>query len=182
MPIFHLAAITHTLGSLQIGSPITLATRFSVSNFWPEVLASDASMAALMGSMLVLVANAPAPDGDDAARGRLRVVSGSPVTPELALTWQHRFGVDRVGSGTYGMTEAALLTMTPPGEYRAGAAGKVTDSFEVRIVDEHDNPLPVGRDRRDRVPTDPSGGHVQRLLAPAGGDPGGHARPVVPLR
>jgi crotonobetaine/carnitine-CoA ligase len=145
MPIFHLAAITHTLGSLQIGSPITLAPRFSVSNFWPEVLASDASMAALMGSMLVLVANAPAPDGDDAVHGRLRVVSGSPVTPELALTWQHRFGVDRVGSGTYGMTEAALLTMTPPGEYRAGTSGKVTDSFEVRIVDEHDNPVPVGQ-------------------------------------
>jgi len=145
MPIFHLAAITHTLGSLQIGSPITLATRFSVSNFWPQVLAADASMAALMGSMLVLVANAPVPAGDDAVRGRLRVVSGSPVTPELARTWQHRFGVDRVGSGTYGMTEAALLTMTPPGQYRAGAAGKVTDSFDLRIVDEHDNPLPVGQ-------------------------------------
>ncbi len=144
MPLFHMAAVGHVLGSLQLGSAIDLAQRFSVSGFWDEILRSRATMAALMGSMLPMIAGAPESEAARTAFGRLRVVSGSPVTAELAARWTERFGVQRVGSGAYGMTEACLITLTPPGEYRAGTAGKVNESFEVRIVDKDDNPLPVG--------------------------------------
>ena len=132
------------MGSLQLGSAIDLASRFSVRGFWNEILRSRATMAALMGSMLPMIAGAPDSEAAREAFGRLRVVSGSPVTAELAARWRERFGVERVGSGAYGLTEACLITLTPPGGYRAGSAGKINDSFEVRIVDEHDNPLPVG--------------------------------------
>lgn len=144
MPLFHMAAVGHVMGSLQLGSAIDLASRFSVRGFWTEILRSRATMAALMGSMLPMIAGAPDSEAAREAFGRLRVVSGSPVTAELAARWRERFGVERVGSGAYGLTEACLITLTPPGGYRAGSAGKINDSFEVRIVDEHDNPLPVG--------------------------------------
>ncbi|WP_051265498.1 AMP-binding protein [Nakamurella lactea] len=145
MPLFHLSAIGHVVGSLQLGSEITIARRFSVSRFWDDVLAADATMVALMGSMLPMIARAPETESSRAAYGKLRAASGSPVTEDLARQWQERFGVQRVGSGAYGMTEACLLTMTPAGEYRAGSAGMLNDSFEVQIVDERDNPLPVGQ-------------------------------------
>lgn len=144
MPLFHLGTVTHTVGSLQLGSAMDMAARFSVSGFWDEILRSGATMGALMGSMLPMIAAAPDSEASRSALGQLRVVSGSPVTPDLAARWQQRFGVQRVGSGVYGMTEASLITMTPPGEYRAGAAGKANECFELRIVDDRDNPLPVG--------------------------------------
>lgn len=144
MPLFHMSAVGHVMGSLQLGSDIHVAQRFSVSRFWDEILGSRATVTALMGSMLGMIAGAPESDAARRAFGQLRVVSGSPVTADLAARWTERFGVERVGSGAYGMTEACLITMTPPGGYRAGSAGKVNESFEVRIVDEHDNPLPVG--------------------------------------
>ncbi|MEU4565438.1 AMP-binding protein [Micromonospora sp. NPDC023956] len=144
MPLFHMAAVGHVMGSLQLGSAMDVAQRFSVSGFWDEILRSRATMAALMGSMLPMIVGAPESEAARRAFGQLRVVSGSPVTADLAARWTERFGVERVGSGAYGLTEASLITLTPPGGYRAGAAGKVNESFEVRIVDEHDNPLPVG--------------------------------------
>lgn len=145
MPLFHLSAICHVVGSLQLGSEITLARQFSVSRFWDDVLAARATMVALMGSMLPMIARAPETESSRRAFGTVRVASGSPVTQDLARIWQDRFGVQRVGSGAYGMTEAGLLTMTPPGEYRPGSAGKLNDSFELQIVDQHDRPLPAGQ-------------------------------------
>ncbi|MFC0865839.1 AMP-binding protein [Sphaerimonospora cavernae] len=144
MPLFHLAAIGHVTGSLQLGSEISVARRFSVSCFWEDIRESKATMAALMGSMLPMIARAEESPASREASSQLRAVSGSPVTAQLAQTWLERFGVERVGSGAYGMTEACLITATPPDGYRAGSAGIVTDSFEVRIVDERDNPLPTG--------------------------------------
>lgn len=144
MPLFHLSAVCHTIGSLQLGSPIIVSKQFSVSRFWAEVIDSEATMAALMGSMLPMIAGAPESEESKRAFGQLRVVSGSPVTVDLVKTWQQRFGVHRVGSGAYGMTEAGLITMTPVGEYRAGSAGRLNDSFQVQIVDDRDHPLPVG--------------------------------------
>jgi crotonobetaine/carnitine-CoA ligase len=131
-------------GSVLIGGSLSLASRFSVSRFWEDIERSGARVAALMGSMLTLIAQAPDSGAGERMHGRLRVVSGSPVTAELAATWQERFGVVRAGAGTYGMTEAALITSTPPGGYRAGTAGQVNRSFELRIADAEGNPLPAG--------------------------------------
>jgi carnitine-CoA ligase len=145
MPLFHMSAMTHVTGSILIGGSASLAARFSVSRFWEDIERSGAEVAALMGSMLTLLAQAPDTDVSRRMRGRLRVVSGSPVTPELAGTWRERFGVVRVGAGTYGMTEAALITTTPPGGYRPGTAGTATPSFDLRIADADGHPLPAGQ-------------------------------------
>ncbi|MEU7953158.1 class I adenylate-forming enzyme family protein, partial [Micromonospora chalcea] len=46
MPLFHMAAVGHVMGSLQLGSAIDLAARFSVRGFWTEIQRSRAPMAA----------------------------------------------------------------------------------------------------------------------------------------
>ncbi|GAB3137027.1 ATP-dependent acyl-CoA ligase [Micromonospora sonneratiae] len=143
LPLFHLAAVSHVTATVLLGSSISLASRFSVSRFWDDIERSGATIAALMGSMLPMIAQAPETEAAVRARGQLRVVSGSPVSAELARVWQERFGVARVGAGAYGMTEASLITSTPPDQYRAGSAGKENDSFEVRIVDADGYPVPA---------------------------------------
>lgn len=142
LPMFHLAAVAHLTATVLIRSSMSVASRFSVRRFWEDIERSGATIAALMGSMLPMIAQADETEATRRTKGQLRVVSGSPVTAELAAVWQERFGVARVGAGAYGMTEASLITSTPPDQYRAGSAGKENDSFEVRIVDDAGHPLP----------------------------------------
>lgn len=144
MPLFHLAAVSHLVGSIETGGSVSFAERFSASRFWEDIHRSGAKSAALMGSMLPVLAAAPDNEFTARCHAQLRVVSGSPVTERLANTWRERFGVERVGSGAYGMTEAALITYSTAETYRPGTAGQCNDSFEVAIVDENDEPVAVG--------------------------------------
>lgn len=143
LPMFHLAAVAHVAGSIFLGSSISVASRFSVSRFWDDIEQSEATIAALMGSMFPMIARAPETAAAVRVKGQLRTTTGSPVTEELARTWTERFGVDRVGAGAYGMTEASLITSTPPGAYRPGTSGKENDSFEVRIVNDDGYGVPA---------------------------------------
>ena len=42
----------------------------------------------------------------------------------------------------YGLTEVAIITYNPYDNPKIGSCGKETKSFEVRIVDENDFPVP----------------------------------------
>src|SRR3546814_2971026 len=60
LPLFHLNALAATvLASAMTFSRGVLYPRFSVSNFWPEIERSGATLANLLGSMLAFVADAP---------------------------------------------------------------------------------------------------------------------------
>lgn len=143
LPLFHVNAYQFgVLGAALTGGSSCFAPRFSVSNFWPEVKRTGATIASLLGSLATLIARAP--DHADSAGHRLRMVLAVPTPPELDQLWQERFGV-RVFSGMYGQTEASPLSITPPGtENKPGAAGRVNDfEFEVRIFDDQDRELPA---------------------------------------
>jgi crotonobetaine/carnitine-CoA ligase len=72
-------------------------------------------------------------------------VRGSPFPPDIQKKWKERFGVQITGSHNYGLTEAARVTtlsddiVGPPGN-----AGRVNEDFDVRVVDDDDNEVPVG--------------------------------------
>lgn len=136
LPLFHLNALGHVIGTLTLGADMSIASRFSLTGFWDDILTSQARVASLMGSMLHMVAAAGESESSRRARGQLTSVTGSPVTEELVQTWRERFDVPRVGSGAYGMTEASLITATSATDYRPGTAGRLNDCFEIRIADE----------------------------------------------
>lgn len=144
MPLFHLGAITHVVGALIVGNDIVLAKRFSLGQFWKNIVDSQATIAAVMGTMFINILNAPESNYSIRAFGQLRLVSGSPVTKALQDGWFTRFGVDQLGGGTYGLTEAALITASPPSDYRVGSAGKPTKAFEVQVVNENDESVKQG--------------------------------------
>lgn len=144
LPLFHLAAVGHTIGSLQLDSSISINRRFSVSGFWEDVVRSEAKVAALMGAMLPLILRSPENDWTTQGHGQLRVVSGAPVSADLAAAFAEKFGVDRVGSSAYGMTEATLIAASPAGAIRPGSAGIPGPDFEVKIVDAQGYDVPTG--------------------------------------
>src|SRR3546814_4655792 len=86
------------LASAMTFSRGVLYPRFSVSNFWPELERSGATLANLLGSMLAFVADAPDNEAQKRCFGQLRAIRGSPFPPEVREKWRTRFGVNVTGS------------------------------------------------------------------------------------
>jgi crotonobetaine/carnitine-CoA ligase len=144
LPLFHLNAISIcVVGTLLIGGSASIARRFSVSGFWPEIQRTGATMVSMLGSLAILIANA---DDHDAMIGhRLRVCVAAPMPPEIDRVWRERFGCATF-SGGFGLTEASLLAALPPGvENKPGAAGMLNQiEFEVALLDDDDVAVGAG--------------------------------------
>jgi len=144
LPLFHFNAISIcVVGTLVTGGSASIARRFSVSKFWPEVKRTGATMVSLLGSLAILIAEAA--DHPDQAGHHLRLCAAAPMPPATDALWRDRFGCATF-SGGYGLTEASLISMLPAGEINPpGAAGKPNDhEFEVRLVDDRDRPVENG--------------------------------------
>jgi crotonobetaine/carnitine-CoA ligase len=144
LPLFHFNAISVcVVGTLMVGGSASIARRFSVSKFWPEVQRTGATMVSLLGSLAILIADAE--DHPDQAGHRLRLCAAAPMPPAIDKIWRERFGCATF-SGGYGLTEASLISMLPAGEENApGAAGKPNlHEFDVRLVDDDDVDVAVG--------------------------------------
>jgi carnitine-CoA ligase len=140
LPLFHANAIVAgVLASMVVGGTASFSDRFSVSRFWPEVERSGAKIVSLLGSMLSLVAQAPMSDVAQRCFGQVRLVRGAPFTAELRSEWAQKFGVERLGTCAYGLTEASTITSLPyddPGV--PGTAGRRNRFFETIVVDADD--------------------------------------------
>ena len=144
LPLFHFNAISIcVVGTLLVGGSAAITRRFSVSRFWTEVKRTGATIASLLGSPAMLIADAE--DHPDQQGHRLRLCAAAPIPPAIDKLWRERFGCATF-SGGFGLTEASLISMLPPGEEnRPGAAGRInTHEFDVRIVDDDDIEVAIG--------------------------------------
>ena len=146
LPLFHMNAMcVGVLASILVGARVAFVPRFSVSNFWPEVERSGATIASILGSMGGMLANAPDTEAGLRCKGQIHTVRGNPFTEEVKAIWRERFGARQVGGNGYGLTEAAVITSLAGGEYAApGSSGIRIPDFDVRIVDDLDRELPAG--------------------------------------
>jgi crotonobetaine/carnitine-CoA ligase len=146
LPLFHLnAAATTVLASAMLGNTAAIFPRFSLSNFWPEIQRTGATVITLLGTMIPLISTMDDTAELLACKGQIRIAGGAPYTPETARTWHERFGAQIVGSSIFGLTEATFLTWTPQGvAHPWGSAGMRNDDFDVRLFDENDREVAVG--------------------------------------
>lgn len=146
LPLFHLNATASTVvASMLLGAPASIAGRFSLSGFWPEIKRTGARIATVLGSMLSLIGRMEDTAEMKECFGQLRVVRGSPFPAELQQIWRDRFGVEVPGSQSYGLTEASLVVSTPAGtDAPPGSSGRRNEDFEVAVVDDKDTVLPDG--------------------------------------
>ena len=151
LPLFHFNALTTAvLGPLVVGGRSAIYRRFSVSNFWPEMNRTGATITSTLGTMAYLLAHdvdRPEMPGSGApeANTSLRLMGAAPLPPEVDDIIRSRFRIDTF-SGAYGVTEASLVSWQPPGvRNKPNAAGIINDEyFDVRIFDDDDNELPRG--------------------------------------
>jgi carnitine-CoA ligase len=149
LPLFHYNALTTAvLGALVFGGRSAVYRKFSVSNFWPEMNRTGATITSTLGTMAYLLAHdVDRPEmpksGAAVANHTLRMLGAAPMPVEVDSVIKRRFGIDTF-SGAFGLTEASLISWSPPGvPARPNAAGIVNDDyFDVRIFDDHDDELP----------------------------------------
>ena len=146
LPLFHNNALaTGVTATVLSGGRIAIAPRFSVSGFWPEVERSGATVASLVGTMAMLLADAPDDEAAKRCYGRIHTVRGVPFSDAVKAAWRTRFGARFVGSNDYGMTEVAVITGLPGGAHAPpGSSGQRIADFDVRIFDDEDREVPAG--------------------------------------
>lgn len=145
MPLFHITGISMAIITMQLRSSAAYARKFSLSNLWGEIERTQATFVVLLGTMALMVANAP--DTPEALRckGQLRTLIGIPMNDHVARVWKERFGLTWCSGKIYGSTEAGQALNTRYDETLPdGSCGRVNDTFDVRIVDENDREVPVG--------------------------------------
>jgi crotonobetaine/carnitine-CoA ligase len=165
LPLFHFNALTTAvLGALVFGGRSAIYKRFSVSNFWPEMNRTGATVTSTLGTMAYLLAHdVDRPEmprsGAPEANTSLRMIGAAPLPVEIDDILRTRFGVETF-SGAYGVTEASLVSWQPPGvRNKPNAAGVLNhEYFDVRIFDDDDNEL--GRNTDGEIVIRPLRPHV----------------------
>ena len=143
-PAFHVSGKSALYTAARYRGHIVIRESFSLTEFWNDIRTHGIKAAGLVGPMAALLMLLPE-DPSDADTPLEKVYMG-PLIPQVE-EFKRRFGLV-VGSG-FGMTEIGvplgtdgfdLANTTSCGRVRPGPPG-----YQVRIVDEHDREVPVGR-------------------------------------
>lgn len=109
MPLYHGSAFQlafHTC--LSCPATLVLSRKFSVSNFWDEVAAADATVIQYVGETLRYLLAAP-PQPDDSTKHHVRLAMGNGLRPDVWDRFRDRFGVETIAE-FYGATEAVAAS------------------------------------------------------------------------
>jgi crotonobetaine/carnitine-CoA ligase len=138
-PFFHIDAHVLNAAALMSDSVFGFTRRFTVSRFWSEAAELGSTWCLLVGSMgSALVARRP----PEPPRHGFRFGVCAPIMPETFAYLQDELGIHLYQ--LYGQTEADHVTFTTGDRNTRGSAGWACMGFDVRIVDEFDEPVPVG--------------------------------------
>ncbi len=120
LPLFHSNALFLGWGSaLATGAAIALRRKFSVSQFWDDVRAFDATSFVYIGELCRYLLQAP--ERPEERQHRLRVAVGNGLRPEIWEKFQKRFSIPMVRE-FYGSTEGNAPTLNWRG--RPGMIGR----------------------------------------------------------
>lgn len=132
-PMYHLDAAVMTMApALLLRGVAAIGERFSVSRYWDEMRAFEATVFDFMGATLTMLWKQPPSPRDREHAARLGW--GVPL-PAWAPEFEARFGCRLVE--LYGSTEAGVMIYTPLDQpRRVGSCGRPIGPFEVALQDE----------------------------------------------
>jgi crotonobetaine/carnitine-CoA ligase len=128
--------------ALAAGARFVCRERFSGAAFWDDVRRHRCRVATLVGPMTQYLQAQPVRSDD--ADNPLETVICGPLIPEID-TFRTRFGVRILTC--YGMTETGIVITTDDPAVPWQSCGRVRAGYphvDLRIVNEHDEPLPAG--------------------------------------
>jgi crotonobetaine/carnitine-CoA ligase len=140
LPLFHTNALNAVFQAVVHGARLVIGPRFSVSRFWQQVAAAEATVTYLLGTMVSMLVSRDASPDDHAHRVRVALTPATP--PDVWGAFRTRFGVELVEG--HGMTETNAVIGPLGGEQRPGWMGRVMPGFEAMVVDGGDVAVPDG--------------------------------------
>jgi crotonobetaine/carnitine-CoA ligase len=142
LPMFHNSGRSTFNFALTRGARFVFREKFSATNVWDDVRRTGAVALCLVGPMTSLLWSAePRPDDADTP---VRSVILGPMIPDMEA-FERRFGV-RVAT-CYGQTEIGVPVATGWDHGPWANCGRVREDYpwpEVRLVDDHDEPVATG--------------------------------------
>lgn len=141
LPFFHVGAKFLTIATLVCGGRMRLLPRLSISTFLDEVTRHGVTNFVAVGGVCnMLLSKPPRPDDTQSS---IRTIYAVPDPADIHEEMERRFGCRM--TTVYGSTEVGLpIFRGVDDDYRPGSCGRQSPYYEVRVVDEHDNELPVG--------------------------------------
>lgn len=141
-PVFHVTGKGGFYFATVCGGASVIRETFSSTAYWDDVRNFDANTTVLLGPLAQMLLDQP--EQPDDADNPMKTVCMAPVIADVDR-FSQRFGVEVFT--TYNMTEinCPIIRADEPctsGNYRS--CGKARPGVEVRIVDEHDQPVPPG--------------------------------------
>ncbi len=142
LPVFHINAQLMTILAAQVSdAQAVLSERFSASNFWDDIRRYGATQFNYLGAVMTILAKQE-PREDD-ADNPVRIAFGAACPPDVMEHLERRFGF--ICLEGFGMSEIGLVIHQDINDRRIGNCGKVLDDlFEVKLVDDDDEEVPVG--------------------------------------
>jgi crotonobetaine/carnitine-CoA ligase len=140
LPLFHVGALAPLIAHLSLGARLAIRGVFTATRYLDVMREVGANGCLLVGTMApALLATPERPDDADNA-WRHAYISPMVADPK---GFAQRFGLDEVWIA-FGGTEMGCVFYTEGDIPDPRTVGKVRPGMEVRIVDEHDMPLPPG--------------------------------------
>ena len=148
-PMFHIGGMGPMFCMLARGASFAMVDRFDTATYWQSVRNTGCTVAFLLGVMATFLEKLPAqPDDRD---NPLRLVLTVPLASN-AESFSRRFGVDVYT--IFNMTEVSTPIISDPNPTVRGTCGKARPGVEVRLVDDNDCEVPVGKVGEMLVRTD----------------------------
>ena len=141
LPLFHSnAQVLSGYPALVAGGRVAYVERFSSSQFWQQVIDSEATIFNSIGAVSYFIYNIPPSDLDK--QHKVHTVFAAPTPKDIYYEFQDRFGVTFIEG--YGLTETGMATyMDPTQPPVPGSIGKANPGYEVLVVEPGtDRPLP----------------------------------------
>jgi long-chain acyl-CoA synthetase len=145
LPFFHVFGLSSVLNvSVRYGGSLSIVPRFEAGSVIDALERDRCSVIAGVPTMLQALAHQDIA-GRDLSRLRVAVSGGASLPEDVMGRFEASFGI-RVLEG-YGLSETASTTsFNRPDDRRALSVGKPIWGVQMRVADEHDQPLPPGRD------------------------------------
>ncbi len=143
LPLYHInSGVVSLVGAILSGSCQIQPDRFHPARWWPEVIATRATIVHYLGVIIqMLMKQEPAPYDH---QHTVTTGFGAGVEPQLHAAFEARFGFPLVE--VWGMTEMVRVLCQGEEPRRIGsrAFGRAVPGIEIRVVDDRDSDVPDG--------------------------------------
>jgi crotonobetaine/carnitine-CoA ligase len=141
LPLFHIGGQNMVWMALVSDTQVAMAERFSASRFWQDVRQYNATFTLFLGAMIpILVKQEAHPDDAD---NPLRMALSAAAPKTVWEEFEQRFNTRIVE--LYSQTEGGfMINADAKAEDKIGSMGKAGATYDMRVVDDHDNELPPG--------------------------------------